>query len=212
MTGDRKDSSSRMDPTLKFAIGVITTVVLTILAYYLLPAGFVGISMFCSILLVGLILGFWFSVDKTLRAVKEMVKDLLPRKSLPTKSGNPTSGNVFSNCKWMGIHPTDEACNIYVYCKQNLMVKGGCPDDCNGYEEHTLPTPSGTGALGGMVSGGLIGLAGGPVGVILGGIIGGVLGNAIEDETITEEATPLNAQIKKCEEEGRSPNIYVQLS
>ena len=175
MPVDRNDSSSKMDPILKYAIGVIITILIAFLSYFLLPEGFVGISLLCSILLVGLILGFWFSVDRALGAVKEMIKDLRPRKSVSTKSGNPTSGNVFSNCKWMGIHPADEVCNIYVYCERKLMVKGGCPDGCDGYGEYTPPTPSGTGALGGMVTGGLIGLAGGPVGVILGGIIGGVL-------------------------------------
>ena len=93
------------------------------------------------------------------------------------------------------------------------MTKEGCPVSCDGYAEYTQPPPSGKGALGGMVAGGIIGLAGGPLGVILGGIIGGVLGNAIEEDkqVIEEVETALNVQIRKCEEEGGSPNIYVQM-
>jgi len=99
-----------------------------------------------------------------------MIKRLSPER-VKTKIGNPTSGNVFSKCKWVGIHHADEVCEIYVYCEQKLMMKGGCPDNCEGYEEYTRASPRGTGALGGMVAGGLIGLVGGPIGVILGGIV-----------------------------------------
>lgn len=210
MPVDRNHSFSVMDQNLKYAIGIIITVILSILAYYLLPAGLVGISMFCLILVIGLIIGFWFSVDRTLRTMKEMIYLLHPP-SVPTKSGNPTHGKVFSKCKWMRIRSTDEVCEIYVHCERNLMAKEGCPDGCGGYEEYTPSDPSGTGALGGMVAGGAVGLVGGPLGVILGGIIGGILGNAIEEENITAEETALNVQIRKCEEGGGSPIIYTEI-
>ena len=49
--------------------------------------------------------------------------------------------------------------------------------------------PSGSGAFGGMVVGGVIGTAiGGPVGTIIGGLIGAILGNQIEYEDLRKKA------------------------
>lgn len=50
-----------------------------------------------------------------------------------------------------------------------------------------VETPSGSGALGGLVAGGVIGAPFGPAGVILGGLMGGLFGNAVEYQNLKEE-------------------------
>lgn len=48
--------------------------------------------------------------------------------------------------------------------------------------EHPEEPTTGNGALLGMIAGGAIGLAGGPVGVVIGGILGAVFGDQVERE------------------------------
>ena len=57
-----------------WAIGPIFTLGLAISAHYLLPEGLIGVSVLCIFLVVVLIMGFWFSVDKALKDVKKMIK------------------------------------------------------------------------------------------------------------------------------------------
>ena len=58
-----------------------------------------------------------------------------------------------------------------------------------GAEEHVdlgAREPSGAGALGGLVAGGLLGTPFGPAGVIFGGVVGGLVGNAVEYQNLKE--------------------------
>ncbi len=48
--------------------------------------------------------------------------------------------------------------------------------------EHPEEPTTGNGAFAGMILGGAIGLAGGPVGVIIGGVLGAVFGDQVERE------------------------------
>ena len=48
--------------------------------------------------------------------------------------------------------------------------------------EHPEEPTTGDGAFLGMIAGGAIGLAGGPVGVIIGGVLGAVFGDQVERE------------------------------
>lgn len=66
---------------------------------------------------------------------------------------------------------------IKVRCRLGYMTRYGCPRDCPGYKG---PEPTGAGTFVGVVLGGLIGLAGGPLGVLAGAILGGLFGTAIE--------------------------------
>lgn len=47
--------------------------------------------------------------------------------------------------------------------------------------------PSGAGALGGLVAGGLLGTPYGPAGVLIGGVLGGLLGNAAEYQNLKDK-------------------------
>lgn len=48
--------------------------------------------------------------------------------------------------------------------------------------EHPEEPTTGNGAFLGMIAGGAVGLAGGPVGVIIGGVLGAVFGDQVERE------------------------------
>jgi len=81
------------------------------------------------------------------------------------------------NLEVCNYRDVDDVRYIEVRCKLGYMTHYGCPMDCPGYEG---PEPTGAGTFVGVVLGGLIGLAGGPLGVLAGAILGGLAGTAIE--------------------------------
>lgn len=111
-------------------------------------------------------------------------------------------GSVYPDCRWAVLSRTEtdggrHVRDIYVSCShpEKPITAQGCPENCRRFEDQ--PQPSGSGAFGGMVIGGLVGLmVGGPVGVILFGLIGGGLGHASEAASL---APKVSSEIRSCQ-------------
>jgi hypothetical protein len=97
-------------------------------------------------------------------------------------------------------------CKITVRCRVGMMSKNGCPPNCPKFER---PVPTGTGAVGGAVIGGIIGTVFLPaLGTVLGGLLGAIFGHAIEDAGLRSQ---LEIKIDECKANNKIPHIYYLL-
>jgi len=120
-----------------------------------------------------------YAIEQALKRIEKILGQKFPLP--PSKEAVGSPGYIMSKCVSATVikeNPRDGDVEIWVSCKQKIMTTDGCPPNCPKYEEP--PKPTGQGAFGGMVLGGIIGLVGGPAGVILGGLLGGLVGHGLE--------------------------------
>jgi hypothetical protein len=126
---------------------------------------------------------------------------------LGVKASVKSPGFVYAECTWLVILKEDPRCHFYVTCThpQKPLTREGCPSGCPYFR--VPPQPSGVGAYGGMILGGLLGLVvAGPIGVFLGGLLGGAIGHAMEVSSLEPK---VRSAIRRCEEQKLEWVIHV---
>lgn len=199
-------------PNLFYFIGIIGIIALTLIAEILVfpieftAQAFARYSLLGIIFLFVTLIYFWHAIEGRLIDIKNV---LLRGFKLETREIGPKNPGreVYPGCKWIMFDETQH-CQFQVYCSLRLMTEEGCPHQCHRYEAYS-PTPSGKGALTGMISGASVGLIGGPPGVIFGGIAGGIIGNKMERESL-EEISPLQSGLNGCAEENIQAELYIK--
>ena len=201
----------KLSPEFRWMIGAAYTVVLTVLATHLCPAGLIGTLTLLQIFTLSLIIVFWYCMEtrwiKEVRDVRRALEKHLGVPTTPVETTNPSPGVVMIRCRHVQIRRVedyDRKRSIHVSCEKRLMTAYGCPEPCQGYKEP--PPPSGGGALAGMISGGTIGLIGGPVGVVVGGVIGALTGHTIEAASLEPR---LEVELRRSREARKEPEVRV---
>ncbi len=180
-------------------------VILTVLWLFTKPP-IETVLVILAILLVTILLFRSYVIEGALERIEKILEQKFPLLPLQEAVGSP--GYIMSTCKWATLikeNPRDGDVEIWVSCKQKIMTTDGCPANCQRYE--VPPKSTGQGALGAMVLGGIIGLAGGAAGVILGGLLGGLVGHGLESSA---SIPPVEKILSKWKNLGKNPIVHVK--
>jgi hypothetical protein len=213
----------RLPRWAKISLHIIYTLVIPCLSYYLPPlipslltflveefkiSGLTFLSFFIFLVILGILM------HQKLMEISVLLREI-GRKLGATSVEIKNPGLVYPNCTWLTLSkPVDidwgkRLCRIHVRCsypEKLINIYEGCPMNCSGFKGP--PQPSGAGAYGGMVIGGLLGLIiAGPVGAILGGLIGGGIGHVAEASSLEPI---VRRELRRCEAQGLKWEIYIK--
>lgn len=175
------------------------------LAEQLKIGGYAFLSLIVSLITLGVLL--WFAILASGKLADIASYLMLIAYRLGVKARVKSPGFVYAECTWLVILKEDPRCHFYVTCThpQKPLTREGCPSGCP-YFRGPL-RPSGVGAYGGMILGGLLGLVvAGPIGVFVGGLLGGTIGHAMEVSSLEPK---VKSAIRRCEEQKLEWVIHV---
>jgi hypothetical protein len=211
----------RLPRWMRFLLWIIATIALgvasNIVSQHLIPplwvflakqyevGGYAFLSFIVVLITLAILVCFMFLNYRKLGEIAGYLMLIAWR--LGVKAPVESPGFVYTECTWLTIHKESPRCNLYITCThpQKPLTPEGCPTGCQYFRGPQQP--SGVGAYGGMVLGGLLGLVvAGPIGVFLGGLLGGAIGYAMEVSSL--EPKVKNA-IKRCEEQGLEWALHI---